>query len=100
MFKYAIVEISGRQYKVTPQTSLLVDFLGNVKNFECEKILLKVEGDKLELGRPFIKEKLIFDVLEQVRKPKVTAMTYKAKANTRRVKGSRRLLSKIKLTLS
>lgn len=97
MLNYAVVEILGRQYKVAPQTVLTVDFLGDIKNFQCDKILLKVEDGKIALGTPFLKDKLLFEVIGQKKLAKTRVATYKAKANYRRVKGSRRRVSIIEL---
>lgn len=99
MFRYAIVAIAGRQYKISPDATFLVDYLGDQKSIECNQVLLKVEGDKLDLGKPFLNEKLIFDVIETIKSPKIRVATYKAKANTRKVKGARSLHSKLKLRL-
>ena len=100
MFKYAVVEIAGRQYKVTPDVSFLVNFLGDVKTFECEKVLIKFEGEKLEIGKPYLKDKLTFEVEEKPVRGKIRVATYKSKANTRRVKGSKLIHSRIKLKLA
>lgn len=98
MLRYAIVEIAGRQYKVTPETEFTVDNLGDVKTFECNKVLLlALQGKDLKVGSPYLKEKLIFDVLESLREKKIRVATFHAKANTRKVKGSRRYVSKVKL---
>lgn len=97
MFTFAVVEINGRQYKISPGQELLVDFLGEEEEkYECEKVLLKVDGDKLALGYPYLKEKMEFEVLESIKEPKIRVATYKAKANTRKIIGSRRKLSRIK----
>ncbi len=93
--KYAVVEIAGRQYKVEPNKAFTVDSLGvETKNFECDKVLL-LANDKLEVGNPYLKEKLNFEILENKREPKIRVATYSAKANTRKVRGSRRVVSKI-----
>ena len=93
--KYAVVEIAGRQYIVEPGRELLVNNLGDIKSLECERVLLLSEGDKLSFGEPYLKEKISFDVLEQVKGKKIRVAKYHAKANTRKVKGSRAVLSKI-----
>lgn len=96
MMNYAVVEISGRQFKVLPNTSLLVDFLGeDVKSLDCDKVLLISDGDKLEVGAPFLKEVLKFEVLSAKKQQKIRVAKYHSKANTRKVKGSRRTLSEI-----
>lgn len=98
MLKYAVVEIAGRQYMVSPGSFLLVNFLGDLKSFECDKILLKVEDDKLELGKPYLKDKLQFMVEPSIVKDRIRVATYKSKANTRRVVGSRPKYNKIQLS--
>lgn len=97
MIKYAVVEISGRQYLVEPNKPMVVDFLKESKVLECDRVLLKSEDGKLEIGKPFLTDKLQFDILEEVKFPKIRVATYKAKANTRKVKGSKRLGTKIQL---
>ena len=96
--KYAVVEISGKQYKVTPDQVFLVDFLGSdAKNFECDKVLLLADDKKTSVGTPFLKEKLSFEVLENVKLRKIQSRTYHAKANYRRIKGIRPQATKLKL---
>lgn len=95
--QYAIVEISGRQYKVEPGRALSVDFLGDIKTLECDKVMLVSDGSKIELGKPYLKDKLTFDVLGFEKGKKIRVATYHAKANYRRVKGARRVTTTIKL---
>lgn len=97
MIKYAVVEIAGRQYKVSPNQTITVDSLGDSSEFECEKVLLVSDGEKLEVGSPYLKNKLKFKVLETTKEKKIRVATYHAKANYRRVKGSRRHVSKVQL---
>ncbi len=93
---YLIVQISGRQYKVEADKSFLVDFLGEQKNIEAE-VLAQSKAGKLEVGSPFLKQKAKFDVLETVKDKKIRVAKYHAKANTRKVTGSKALHSRIKL---
>ena len=96
--KYAVVEISGKQYKVEPNQAFLVDFLGDeAKNFECDKVLLLADDKKVSIGDPFLKEKLSFEFVENIRLRKIQSRTYHAKANYRRVKGIKPKATKIKL---
>ncbi|MBI3485645.1 50S ribosomal protein L21 [Candidatus Daviesbacteria bacterium] len=96
MFKYAVVELSGRQYLIEPKKTFEVDFLGDKKTLECEKVLLISDDKGLNLGNPYLKQRLVFDVLE-TNKSKIRVATYKAKANTRKAKGQVRTVSKIRL---
>ena len=97
MLNYPIVEISGKQFKVEKDQPFLVDYLGETKIFECDRVVLKVEDGKLSFGSPYLKEKLKFEVLGQVKSKKVRVATYHAKANTRKVKGAKALASKLML---
>lgn len=96
MFTYAFVEIAGRQIKIKPDTTLKVGYLGDVKELTCEKVLLMCDKGSIKVGNPYLKESLKFEVLKSLKGPKIRVATYKAKANTRRVKGSRPILSEIK----
>lgn len=96
MLNYAIVEISGRQYKIEPGKSILVDSLGDIKNLDCDKVLLLSDDDKLSIGKPYLKEVLKFTV-EEARGEKIRVAKFHAKANYRKVRGSRAYLSRIKL---
>lgn len=98
MFRYAIVEISGRQYKVSPKEELLVDHLGDIKKLECDKVLLVAEGDSVKVGDPYLKEKLVFEVLGSEKGSKLRVFKYHAKANYRKTRGFRAMHSKITLS--
>lgn len=98
MFKYAVCEIAGRQYKITPDQELVVDHLGDEKLLECDKVLLLSEESGLKVGTPFLGTKLSFDILESKRLAKIRVAKFHAKANYRKVIGSRRHVSKIKLS--
>lgn len=97
MLNYAIVEIAGKQVKVRPNQEFKVNYLGDVKSLECDKVLLISEGDKLSIGAPYLKNTLKFDILGTKRDRKIRVATYHAKANTRKVIGARQMYSIIKL---
>jgi ribosomal protein L21 len=94
MLNYLIAEIKGKQYKVIPGKQFAVDFLGEGQTLlECESVLLKSEDDKLELGSPFVKGKVVFDVVSVTKGKKIRVAKYHAKANTRKVTGSTKMYS-------
>ncbi len=95
---YAIFEISGRQYLIKPGQTIEVDRISeDVKTLNIDKVLLVSNGKKIEIGKPYLKTTLNFEVVGNVRKPKVRVATYKAKANYRRVIGQKREMTRIKL---
>ena len=57
MLNYAICEISGKQIKVVPGKIFEVSLQKEGQIIEAN-VLLSSENDKLNIGRPFLKEKL------------------------------------------
>lgn len=97
MFDLAVVEIAGRQYTLTPELILSVNSLGDIKTLVCDKVILLAKGDKVQIGTPYLKDTLTFDIVEQTRGRKVRVAKFHAKANYRKVRGSRDMMTVIKL---
>lgn len=96
--QYSVVQIGSRQYKIEKDQVFEIDKLSpEIKTLSVEKVLLKVDGDKVLMGTPYLKEKVELEVLETVKKEKIRVATYKAKANYRRVIGQRRQMTKVKM---
>jgi len=54
---FAIVEISGQQFKVSKGNLIKVPKLKNSKDgdkLKVDKVILKSEGDKTEIGTPYL----------------------------------------------
>ncbi len=94
MLNYAICEIGGKQYKVIPDKSLEVSIQPTDKDIEVNVLLLS-DGDKLNLGNPYLKEKLMLKIIEQTRGAKIRVSKFHAKANYRRTVGFRSKLTKV-----
>ncbi len=89
MFDFAICEISGKQYKVLPNQSFDVDYLGEEdKKIEAQVLLLSENG-QIKLGTPYLKEKLTLDFLATIKVDKIRVAKFHAKANFRKVTGHR-----------
>jgi len=93
MIKYAICEIGGKQYKMVPKVPVEVDLLGD----EIEAKVLMIVNDKVKIGAPYLNEKLTIKKLEDVSKRKIRVAKFHAKANYRKVTGSRRKVSTVVL---
>ena len=93
MIKYAICEIGGKQYKLVPKVPVEVDLVAG----EIEAKVLMIVNDKVKLGSPYINEKLKIKKLEDLTKRKIRVAKFHAKANSRKVTGSRRKITKIVL---
>lgn len=100
MVKYAVVKIGGSQFKVAVGDELNVEKLEaeKGKTVEFDEVLLLVADEKVKIGRPLVKgAKVKAKILDQVKGKKIRVATYKAKSRYRRVKGHRKLLTKIRI---
>lgn len=95
MIKYAVLEIGGKQYKILPKVPVEVD-LQEGDNV-ASKLLMVVEDDKVKLGKPYLDEKIKIKKLEDIKKKKIRVAKFHAKANYRKVTGSRKRMTKIVL---
>lgn len=95
--KYAVVDIAGKQYKVEEGQEFVVDKLSTQATFE--NVLLVVDGDKAQIGSPYVKgAKVEAEVLENLKGEKIRVLKYKAKSRYRKVRGFRASQTKIKIT--
>lgn len=95
--QYLVCEISGRQYLVKPGQSFKVDKLSPQERFTCDKVLLEVNDDKINVGRPYLDQKAEFEVLGDVKQTKIRVAKFKAKSNYRKVTGMRAVKTEIRL---
>jgi large subunit ribosomal protein L21 len=94
MAKYAVIRIQGHQYKVGEKQEILVDLLGETKP-EAE-VLMVVNDDKVEVGKPTLKTKVDLKVVEpEVKGEKIYIRKYKAKSRYRRKTGFRPKYTKL-----
>lgn len=92
---FAIIEISGRQELVSLGDHLEVNRAPHEKGktFDADKVLLVVDGKKIELGKPHVKKKVKFKVIEHKKGKKIDVIKFKAKSRYRRKTGHRQPLS-------
>ncbi len=90
---FAVVEISGKQYRITPNTKIQVDSLGLEPGNELtvDKVLLLADdnGDKCEVGKPYIDKEIKAKVVELTKGDKIIVYKKKAKKRYERKIGHR-----------
>jgi large subunit ribosomal protein L21 len=89
---YAIVNINGRQTKVTPDQVVEVPRLAGEPGGELtfEQVLLIADGDRISVGQPFVPgASLTAEVLEHFRGPKLRIFKFKRRQDYRRRRGHR-----------
>lgn len=100
MKKFAVVKTGGKQYLVSQDDSIIVDRitvkegadlpLDTVARFD-------EDGEKIELGTPFLKESVKGQVLAHEKGEKIRVAKFRAKVRYRKVRGFRPMLTKIKI---
>ncbi|MDR1354478.1 MAG: 50S ribosomal protein L21 [Oscillospiraceae bacterium] len=97
---YAIIKTCGRQYKVTPNDEIFVEWLHQDEGTEVKiQEVLAVNNDKELIFSPeqLTGVSVMAQVLKNGKAKKITVFTYKAKKNQKRKLGHRQLYTKLKI---
>ncbi len=97
---YAIIETGGKQYKVQKGDVIDVELLNSALNnaVEFEQILLINDGKSTHVGTPKLTQfKVLGEIVDQIKGPKVVAYKYKQRQNYRRKVGHRQNYSRVKI---
>lgn len=96
--KYAVIAISGTQYKIEENQVITVDKLDPLIKSTSE-VLLIVDEDKVKIGNPTIKGTSVeFENVRDYQGEKLRVSTFKAKSRYRKTHGFRAQLTDIKIT--
>jgi large subunit ribosomal protein L21 len=92
--KYAVVKISGHQYRIAEGDEVLVDKLSDKPQVD---VLMVVNEDKVTVGKPLVKKAIVKVkvVEEEVKGEKLYVSKYKAKSRERRRIGFRPKYTKL-----
>ncbi len=94
---YAILELGGKQYKVSPGDTIDVEKmdLAAGETVEVRPICLVREDGTLAVGQDLEGAVATGKVLENGRGPKIRVFKYKSKANYRRRQGHRQAFTRL-----
>jgi len=98
---YAILETGGKQYKVKPGDLVEVEKLPGAAGdaIELGRGLMVADGDQVTIGTPLVEgAKVVGEVVDQHRGPKIIVFKYKAKVRYRRKTGHRQSLTTVRVT--
>ncbi|MEK7542985.1 MAG: 50S ribosomal protein L21 [Patescibacteria group bacterium] len=98
---FAIIETGGKQYKVMKGEKIRVEKLngdaGSPVSFE--QVLLKADGESVEIGKPIISEASVTGVIkEQGRADKKIVFKYHSKTRYKKMKGHRQHFTEVEIT--
>jgi len=99
--KFAVVKFNNAQYKVSEGSIIEVNRIKGEPGdkLEMKDVLLTADGESVKVGTPTVdKAKVSAEIVEHKRGEKLSMMTYKAKARTRRRTGHRQELTALKIT--
>lgn len=100
--KLAVIETGGKQYLVSEGQKIQIERLGvgsgppdgEARRFDFDKVLLLADGDKVEIGKPYLaNKKIAAELLGEKRLDKVTTFKYHSKTRYRKKKGHRQTVA-------
>lgn len=87
---YAVIETGGKQYRVEEGNYIQVEKLDVKRSITFDKVLLYVNGDKIEIGQPYVKGiKVSAKVKDEGKDKKVIIYKFKRKTGYHRKIGHR-----------
>jgi len=93
MSDYAIIETGGKQYWVESKSIIeieLLDIPEDAKEVVLENVLFCRQGDRMEVGTPFIRgAKVVCNFLGEVRGKKLISYRFRRRKNSRTKRGHR-----------
>ncbi|MBE6348430.1 MAG: 50S ribosomal protein L21 [Spirochaetaceae bacterium] len=98
---YALIEYKGKQYKAEKDALIQVDKIDAEKGqtIDIDTVVLVSDGDKVNVGTPYVKGAVVKAVVEETFKDKkVIVLKYKSKKDYRRTIGHRQQYTNIRVT--
>ena len=95
---YAVVETSGKQYKVSAGEIVEVDkvSLEAGEKIELDRVLLVADGEDVRVGQPTVAgAKVLATVTDHVKGPKLIIFKYRPRQRYRRKKGHRQTYTRL-----
>ena len=100
MQTYAIIQLAGKQFKVSEGDTLTTDRLEQDVDsvFNVSDVVLFVAGDQTQVGTPLLSGVTVtLKVVDHTKGDKIRVAKYKSKSRYRRVRGHRQHLTTLKV---
>ena len=97
---YAVIKTGGKQYRVAKDDIITIERLEGEAGATLEfgEVLLVGEGASVKVGAPTVSgAKVTGELVEQTRGPKVIAFKKRRRKNSRRKRGHRQDLTKVRI---
>ena len=100
--KFAVIEFSGTQYKVTIDDTIVANKISGVDigdTYKLNKVLLVGSASNTILGRPYVNEAEVVTTVEEIAKDKkVMILKHRRRKHSRRLRGFRRQITVLRIT--
>jgi large subunit ribosomal protein L21 len=96
----AVIKTGGKQYLVSPGQKIKIEKIEKKEGSEIifNEVLLLKKGEKIEIGRPLIKEaKVRGKILKHGKGKKITVLKYKPKTRYKVKRGHRQPFSEVEI---
>jgi large subunit ribosomal protein L21 len=96
---YAVIRAGGKQYRVAPGDVIRVEKLGTGTDGHVEfNDVLAVSGSEGDIARPQSEARVVGQVVEEGRSPKILVFHYKRKKQYKKLRGHRQAFSAVRIT--
>lgn len=98
---YAVIKTGGKQYRVAQNDVVTIERVAGDAGAKVEftEVLMVGSGDSVKVGTPTVAgAKVVAELVEQTRGPKLIAFKKRRRKNSRRKKGHRQDLSTVRIT--
>lgn len=97
---YAIIQLQGKQYRVSEGDTFDVDRLaGEDKKLTVSDVLLVNKDGKISLGQPLVAgASVTLEVKQELKGEKIRVFKYKSKSRYRKTRGHRQALTRVSVS--
>lgn len=96
---YAIFQTGGKQYQAIEGQTVAIEKLEGAEGdiVEFPEVLLRKNGDTVEIGQPFLKKSIKASIVKHLRAPKVIVFKFKRRKKSRVKKGHRQAVTVVRI---
>src|SRR6202047_354106 len=95
---YAVIRAGGKQYRVAPGDVIRVEKFTSTDGPVEFSDVLAVSGEAGQIGKPQSQARVVGEVVEQGRSPKILVFHYKRKKQYKKLRGHRQSYTAVRIT--
>jgi large subunit ribosomal protein L21 len=96
---YAVIRAGGKQYRVAPGDVIRVEKLATGTDGHVDfPEVLAVSGSEGQIGKPQSEARVVGEIVEEGRSPKVLVFHYKRKKQYKKLRGHRQSFTAVRIT--